>query len=887
MDLSCNNEVLLKAACEGNLGLIKDIFNSNPNLVEDDTFFDYKLIVMALKQDQRDTVDLLLALGCRVNDHMRTKMYRTPLYCAVALNDIRIVEQLLMKGASICQTMTEQETPLTLAMRNKQYDIADLILSMYNFQNINPMNQIEITHFLIACERNQQNAIKMFVESGVSVNSFARHNSNMNFCGYTPLHFAVQNFSLKVVEYLLHKCAILTARNSLGLTPLCLAYKIKGENIPSQNRAIIDLIIDTILSSQRMQLNVTDDESREISYFHIACSRDNPIVAANFLKSGMNINRSVSSHSAIYGGFTALHFAVYNSCIQVVDFLLNQGANINVKTKEGWTALTLAITYNNERIVELLLNGGADTNFHHTDGLTPLQYAFKMPRRNYNILHLLLSHDSKTVNHTDHDGLSHFHIACALGKLDAIRDYLKSGASINDKVSSENKNFAGFSPLHFAVAFAKKNVVRLLLQHGAKVNDKGGQNVTPLHLSCAQNYIRLHEIIKEQNLQGAPYSSYSDDCESQVQIVDLLLKFYGDPDSQDVDGATPLYYSLEPASIRELFSVYSRDLTLQMLSKTLYSAQRKIMELLLAKGADVNIKVHGFSLLHKASLTINDYSLIKCILKSNSNVNAQDDYGRTPLHLASLCKNHPAVSELLQHGADINIVNKNNQTVLCSMNLNDSYNFESYSLIKKHLKRLMVLGIEVSDSLKSSFIMLRKRYEGRGHDFIDSDDDSSDDEDIHDYLDLEYESDEFCRECREELQKMRSIKVNAYSNLYDLLKTNSFQMVKYVRNDTFKNILMSTDFPTSFPIYGYLLQLQYKYGLQTALLMNPARNSLNFLTGFGLPDACAEQIFKHLDHGSLKNLVASVHAVEAVKRKLTSTSLDDSEPFAKYKRSHK
>src|SRR5688572_27041584 len=59
-------------------------------------------------------------------------------------------------------------------------------------------------------------------------------------------------------------------------------------------------------------------------------------------------------------GSTALHWAVHNNALDIVDLLLGAGANVMAANRYGVTPLTLAATNGSARIVERLLRGGAD-----------------------------------------------------------------------------------------------------------------------------------------------------------------------------------------------------------------------------------------------------------------------------------------------------------------------------------------------------------------------------------------------------------------------------------------------------------------------------------------------------------------------------------------------
>jgi ankyrin repeat protein len=66
-----------------------------------------------------------------------------------------------------------------------------------------------------------------------------------------------------------------------------------------------------------------------------------------------------------------------------------------------------------------------------------------------------------------------------------------------------------------------------------------------------------------------------------------------------------------------------------------YAATKEIAELLIAKGADVNAKdMPGFTPLHRAA-RFSRYEIAKLLISKGADVNARDDDGFTPLHEAA------------------------------------------------------------------------------------------------------------------------------------------------------------------------------------------------------------------------------------------------------------
>lgn len=83
-------------------------------------------------------------------------------------------------------------------------------------------------------------------------------------------------------------------------------------------------------------------------------------------------------------GFTPLMYCIQNDRNEMIDFLLDQNANINKQNKAGNTALFYAVfcSKNKIDIIEKLLNKGADMNLQNKSGISPLSLANTMANKN-------------------------------------------------------------------------------------------------------------------------------------------------------------------------------------------------------------------------------------------------------------------------------------------------------------------------------------------------------------------------------------------------------------------------------------------------------------------------------------------------------------------------
>ncbi|QYT02972.1 Protein SSH4 [Trichoderma simmonsii] len=153
--------------------------------------------------------------------------------------------------------------------------------------------------------------------------------------------------------------------------------------------------------------------------------------------------------------FTALHHAALEDRFEVLEQLLDQGADIEYKDGQDATPLLLACLRENTKTVQVLLNRGAN----------PDHVAVASAR--YRALH----------------------IAARNGNGFLVRILLEAGASEDARVASPD----GYTPLHFAVSNSQGysqylEAARILLEFGADVNATNDRGRTPLHIAiCSED----------------------------------------------------------------------------------------------------------------------------------------------------------------------------------------------------------------------------------------------------------------------------------------------------------------------------------------------------------------------------------------------------------------
>ena len=222
-----------------------------------------------------------------------------------------------------------------------------------------------------AAEDGNIEAVKQHLASGTLVNAVNKYDE-------TPLMISVIFDQMETLEFLISNNADVNLKNKDGESPLHVAGGAKKELIEFLISNGADLNIKD--KYDRTPLDLMEKrgqfESARILRKH-GCKNGSIQSAADggdteavkdFLEGGIDVNANSKLG-------TALHRAVLRGHMDIVDLLINNGANVNLKSESGDTALHYAAKKNHIDIVEMLLKNGADINITGYRGLVPLHFA--------------------------------------------------------------------------------------------------------------------------------------------------------------------------------------------------------------------------------------------------------------------------------------------------------------------------------------------------------------------------------------------------------------------------------------------------------------------------------------------------------------------------------
>ena len=246
-------------------------------------------------------------------------------------------------------------------------------------------------------------------------------------------------------------------------------------------------------------------------------------------------------------GRSALAIACLNDDLGLVDALLDNGASIDIDTKNEslspyFVAASRIKSAVFDRIFEFLLSNGADKDFLLSE---LIEWGIRSKR--LRALKYALEKGASASHLFDADGvvklLTPLCLAAQTNFAEATETLIHAGADIN-KVSLFNRK-----PIHFAACANTPDSLKVLIDHGADIESRTASRrcLAPLHEAADSGSDQCVSFLLSI---GADANSLSANNESPLHLaaenehlstVRLLCEGGADPNIQDIEGQTPLH----------------------------------------------------------------------------------------------------------------------------------------------------------------------------------------------------------------------------------------------------------------------------------------------------------------------------------------------------------
>ena len=499
--------------------------------------------------------------------------------------------------------------------------------------------------------------------------------------GRIPLHHAVRNADPEVARLLLRYGADPNATDHAGKTPLHVAAEV------SSATAIFEILVR--FGANHQAVDATGKTARQI----VGADANRDASVSDYLRGLGAASVSLATVPVwrlVHGDWPytvtvarlraapafgddsdqaieapelqALFAAVlqHNADPAVVEFLLDQGAELTFGGVQGLHALHIASRNPNPAVSAVLLNREVPADVSDSSGSTALHHA--AANRNPAVAELLIER-GVDVAARDSSGRTALHVA-ALNPNAAVAELLLARGA---ELAARDEN--GSEALHFASENANPAVAKALLERGAVTTVVNTNGLTALDIAASEGSLEVLAVLR--NAEGRSASPSRDSlyatafltiAEQPSHAVRGILDQIGEVPKAILD----LFFGLallnpDPA-VAELLLEEGADLRPVRLAAM--NRNPAVAELLLDSGVDLAASdPSGRTALHVAALNPNP-AMTEMLLDRRASVAAVDEGGRTALHDAAANPNPAVAQRLLDRGADVSILDVVGQSPL-------------------------------------------------------------------------------------------------------------------------------------------------------------------------------------------------------------------------------
>ncbi|KAI8746550.1 ankyrin repeat domain-containing protein 50 [Biomphalaria glabrata] len=430
--------------------------NSNPlqlAAVENDfetcaTLLKYKLC------DKEETQNLRPDILCYVFRQIQQRG-------AILSSALEFVRELCRMGMNVNRCQCCITSRIDFALRIGSYELAEMLCA----------HGARVTHenLVSAVKRQHIHVIPLLVNYGTPVNKY-------NYRGHiiykdSALDVALENSLTSAARVLLQHGAQLDAECAV-------TQALKSDNTRTLMYLLTECAEQTKAVIVKPETLIQAVQLGDIQFIQL------------LLDAGADID-------GVHDNKTPLMSAVH---IEVINFLLNKGADVHFKTNTTPLINLFSCRYFNYKsstfhpqlsskemeeqiihVIDLFLRNGAKLEDTDENGCTALIKSVT-GSPSVEVLKYLIDKGAE-VNRQDNKGLTALHIASKYCTFDFVNVLIKCGALVN------LKSHDGSTPLHQAVG--NKDIVKLLLENQANVNLEDDLGNTPLSLASDDHVVKL------------------------------------------------------------------------------------------------------------------------------------------------------------------------------------------------------------------------------------------------------------------------------------------------------------------------------------------------------------------------------------------------------------
>ncbi|CUG81333.1 ankyrin repeat protein, putative [Bodo saltans] len=350
----------------------------------------------------------------------------TALHIATQMNSIAAAKVLLQSNADANIANSHFQTPLHIAALHGSHEIAELLVNATNTTVLARTNT-NVTPTMFAAMCGHTDLVKLFACRGADIDA-------VDTKGNSALHFAATNGSLPTVVALVELGAMVNIANGEGITP-CMNAATLVEVV----RAVVDAASD-----------------------------------ASAVIDARNVMR-----------VTPLMFSAIGGNVDVINLLVERGAEVNATTDDGSSALHFAAVRGNAAAHELLRRCAATIAETRVAKAQSSFFSLATSPKSS-------SREAAANNIANGEGITPCMNAATL--VEVVRAVVDAASDASAVIDA--RNVMRVTPLMFSAIGGNVDVINLLVERGAEVNATTDDGSSALHFAAVRGNAAAHELLR-------------------------------------------------------------------------------------------------------------------------------------------------------------------------------------------------------------------------------------------------------------------------------------------------------------------------------------------------------------------------------------------------------